>query len=61
VAAECFTSQGPGNANAPWFTETILLAEPRIKTMLGLPYDNLEATLQTSASTPTTPVSSASW
>lgn len=30
-----------------WFTETILGAEPRIKTLLGLPFDNPEATLAT--------------
>jgi hypothetical protein len=30
-----------------WFTETILGADPRIKTMLGLPFDSPEATLRT--------------
>lgn len=30
-----------------WFTETILPAEPRIKTMLCLPFDNPEASLRT--------------
>jgi uncharacterized protein len=30
-----------------WFTETILPGEPRIKTMLGLPFENPEASLRT--------------
>jgi predicted TIM-barrel fold metal-dependent hydrolase len=30
-----------------WFTETILPQEPRIKTMLGLPFENPEASLRT--------------
>jgi uncharacterized protein len=30
-----------------WFTETILPAEPRVKTMLGLPFENPDATLAT--------------
>jgi predicted TIM-barrel fold metal-dependent hydrolase len=30
-----------------WFTETILPSEPRIKTMLGLPFENPEASLRT--------------
>ena len=30
-----------------WFTETILGSDPRIKTMLGLPFENPEASLRT--------------
>lgn len=30
-----------------WFTETILDAEPRIKTLMALPFDNSEASLRT--------------
>jgi predicted TIM-barrel fold metal-dependent hydrolase len=30
-----------------WFTETVLPAEPRIKTMLGLPFDDPDASLRT--------------
>jgi predicted TIM-barrel fold metal-dependent hydrolase len=30
-----------------WFTETILGVDPRIKTMLGLPFENPEASLRT--------------